>query len=77
MEETVKILVVDDDEVDRIAVRRALVAAGVKMDLSETTGCAEAIALLQQQQFDCSPFPTPHSPLPNSYGRNSQNSSCR
>jgi signal transduction histidine kinase/CheY-like chemotaxis protein len=23
------------------------------MDLSETTGCAEAIALLQQQQFDC------------------------
>ncbi|OWY65111.1 histidine kinase [cyanobacterium TDX16] len=53
MEEPVKILVVDDDEVDRMAVRRALVTAGVKMDLSEANGCAEAIAQLQQQQFDC------------------------
>ncbi|NHC36261.1 PAS domain S-box protein [Scytonema millei VB511283] len=53
MEEAVKILVVDDDEVDRMAVRRALVTAGVKMDLSEANGCAEAIAQLQQQQFDC------------------------
>lgn len=53
MEETVKILVVDDDEVDRMAVRRALKAAGVQMELSETEGCAGAIAALQQQQFDC------------------------
>jgi len=53
MEETVKILVVDDDEVDRMAVRRALKAAGVQMELSETDGCAGAIAALQQQQFDC------------------------
>ncbi|RUT11998.1 hypothetical protein DSM107010_28060 [Chroococcidiopsis cubana SAG 39.79] len=53
MEEPVKILVVDDDEVDRMAVRRTLVTAGVKMDLSEANGCAEAIAQLQQQQFDC------------------------
>ena len=53
MEETVKILVVDDDEVDRMAVKRTLIAAGVKMELSEANGCAEAIATLQQQQFDC------------------------
>jgi len=53
MEEAVKILVVDDDEVDRMAVRRLLVTAGVKIDLSEANGCAEAIAKLQQQQFDC------------------------
>ncbi|WP_250122583.1 PAS domain S-box protein [Chroococcidiopsis sp. CCMEE 29] len=53
MEETVKILVVDDDEVDRMAVRRALKAAGVQMELSETDGCAGAITALQQQQFDC------------------------
>ena len=53
MEEAVKILVVDDDEVDRMAVRRALVTAGVKIDLSEANDCAEAIATLQQQQFDC------------------------
>jgi len=53
MEETVKILVVDDDEVDRMAVRRALKAAGVQMDLSEVRDCQAAITALQQQQFDC------------------------
>lgn len=53
MEEIVKILVVDDDEVDRMAVRRALKAAGVQMELSEADDCAEAIAALQQQSFDC------------------------
>jgi len=53
MEETVKILVVDDDEVDRMAVRRALKAAGLQMELSQTDSCAGAIAALQQQQFDC------------------------
>jgi PAS domain S-box-containing protein len=53
MEEIVKILVVDDDEVDRMAVRRALKAAGVQMELLEVGDCAGAIAALQQQQFDC------------------------
>lgn len=53
MEEIVKILVVGDDEVDRMAVRRALKAAGVQMELSEADGCAEAIAALQKQPFDC------------------------
>ncbi|MBW4638770.1 MAG: PAS domain S-box protein [Gloeocapsa sp. UFS-A4-WI-NPMV-4B04] len=53
MEEIVKILVVDDDEVDRMAVRRALKAAGVQMELLEVGDCAGAIATLQQQQFDC------------------------
>ncbi|MBE9189898.1 PAS domain S-box protein [Gloeocapsopsis crepidinum LEGE 06123] len=53
MEETVKILVVDDDEVDRMAVRRALRAAGVQTELSEVSDCAGAIAILQAQSFDC------------------------
>lgn len=53
MEETLKILVVDDDEVDRMAVRRALNAAGLQMELLEATDCTGAIALLQQQPFDC------------------------
>jgi len=52
MEETVKILVVDDDEIDRMAVRRALKAAGVQMDLLEVGDCAGAIAALQQQAFN-------------------------
>ncbi len=52
MEETLNILIVDDD-VDRMAVKRSLKAAGVKMHLSETENCAGAIAALLQQQFDC------------------------
>lgn len=53
MEEILKILVVDDDEVDRMAVRRALRAAGVQMDLAEASTCETALQLLQQQAFDC------------------------
>ena len=53
MEEIVKILVVDDDEVDRMAVHRALKAAGIAMESSESNSCAAAIVTLQQQSFDC------------------------
>ena len=52
MEEIVKILVVDN-EVDRMAVRQALMAAGVQVELTEASGCASALAALQQQVFDC------------------------
>jgi len=44
MEEMVKILVVDDDEVDRMAVRRALKAAGMQMELSEADDCTAIAA---------------------------------
>lgn len=48
-----KILIVDDDEVDRMTVRRALRTFEVPIEFYETTTCAEAIALLQQDlQFD-------------------------
>ncbi|WP_009630258.1 PAS domain S-box protein [Synechocystis sp. PCC 7509] len=53
MEETVKILVVDDDEIDRMAVKRSLTAAGIVMQWTEATECQSAIAILQQQTFDC------------------------
>jgi PAS domain S-box-containing protein len=53
MEELLKILVVDDDQVDRMAVRRSLQAAGLKVELQEVHDCAAAIALLQAQAFDC------------------------
>ena len=53
MEEIVKILVVDDDKVDRMAVRRAFMAAGVQMEMSEVDSLATAIAALQQQPYDC------------------------
>jgi signal transduction histidine kinase len=53
MEETLKILVVDDDEVDRMAVHRALLNAGVLVSLSEVDTCSEAIRLIHTNSYDC------------------------
>ncbi|MBD2740194.1 ATP-binding protein [Coleofasciculus sp. FACHB-1120] len=53
MEEKLKILVVDDDEVDRMAVRRSLKTAGVQMELVEASDCQGAIATLHSDHFDC------------------------
>ncbi len=53
MEEIVKILVVDDDEVDRMAVLRALRAAGVKLQAIEACDCTEALGIMAKQSFDC------------------------
>lgn len=48
-----KVLIVDDDEVDRMAVRRALKTAGLTLEISEAYDCAMAIAKLQDNHFDC------------------------
>ncbi|MGK7918220.1 MAG: ATP-binding protein [Prochloraceae cyanobacterium] len=53
MEHKLKILVVDDDLVDRIAVRRSLKKAGLQVDITEAYDCASAIATLQNNNFDC------------------------
>ncbi|MGF1479623.1 MAG: hybrid sensor histidine kinase/response regulator [Cyanophyceae cyanobacterium] len=53
MSETYNILVVDDDEVDRMAVGRALKKAGVQMNLAEAVDSATAIATLKEELFDC------------------------
>ncbi|MEH2072046.1 MAG: ATP-binding protein [Nostoc sp.] len=53
MEETLKILVVDNDEVDRMAVRRALAKAGVQMDLSEVEEGSHAFSALSTTTYDC------------------------
>ncbi|HEY9906427.1 MAG TPA: GAF domain-containing protein, partial [Thermosynechococcaceae cyanobacterium] len=53
MNEALKILLVDDDAVDRMAVCRSLKRAEVQVDIAEVETCAAAIALLQQQAFDC------------------------
>ncbi|GAB1543266.1 hypothetical protein NUACC21_59400 [Scytonema sp. NUACC21] len=53
MEEKLKVLVVDDDEVDRLAVRRALTKAGVQMELSEVSDGQSAIATLSNSSYDC------------------------
>lgn len=53
MEETLRVLVVDDDEVDRMAVRRALTKASLRMELFEAINYSEAIILLRDNPFDC------------------------
>lgn len=53
MEETLKLLIVDDDTVDRMTVRRLLRTAKLPVEIWEAEDCAETIALLQHQAFDC------------------------
>jgi signal transduction histidine kinase len=53
MEEKLKVLVVDDDDVDRMAVRRALTKAGVHMELCEVGNGKDAIASLCNKSYDC------------------------
>ncbi|HEY9658979.1 MAG TPA: response regulator, partial [Allocoleopsis sp.] len=53
MEETPRVLVVDDDEVDRMAVHRAFNKSGISAELVEASTCAEAIQILQTHPFDC------------------------
>jgi signal transduction histidine kinase len=48
-----RILIVDDDEVDRIAVRRAIKTAGIQVEVHEAETCAGAISTLKTQPFDC------------------------
>ncbi len=54
MEDSLKILVVADDVVDRGAVKRSLQQADVSIrEMVEAEDCASAIALLERDAFDC------------------------
>lgn len=53
MDETLKILVIDDDTVDRMAVRRALCKTDLEIDLSEAEDGETALSILKTHQFDC------------------------
>lgn len=53
MEQTLKILVVDDDEVDRRIVGCALTTAGVRMQLSEVASCNDALSAFEHTTYDC------------------------
>ena len=53
MESLLKILLIDDDQVDRMAVRRALKKAGLEVELVEATDAQTAIATLKDTSFDC------------------------
>ena len=48
-----RLLVVDDDRVDRMAVRRALVRTGIAPHVEEADAVLPAIDLLGSEHFDC------------------------
>jgi signal transduction histidine kinase len=52
-ERGLKILVVDDDDVDRMAVRRALKASGLEATITEAEDAKGALARLSKEHFDC------------------------
>ncbi|MGH1393043.1 MAG: ATP-binding response regulator [Trichormus sp.] len=53
MKETLRILVVDDDELERRTVYLALTQAGVKIELSEVGDAKTAISTLRNSTYDC------------------------
>jgi PAS domain S-box-containing protein len=50
---TLRILVVDDDEFDRLAVRRCLLQAGIAVTIDEAATAMDAIARVQSGAYDC------------------------
>ncbi len=53
MANELKILIVDDDDVDRMAVRRALEKSGLEVEITEADGAATALEALRHGNFDC------------------------
>ncbi|HUQ19208.1 MAG TPA: response regulator, partial [Gemmatimonadaceae bacterium] len=56
MEDRLNILVVDDDDVDRMAVRRSLKASGIDADVTEAENASDAIDRVRGGRFDCALF---------------------
>jgi PAS domain S-box-containing protein len=53
MADVLKILLIDDDDADRAAVRHALESTGIAADVREARGGAEALPLMSAETFDC------------------------
>jgi signal transduction histidine kinase len=53
MADPLRILLVDDDEVDRLAVKRLLRQAGIEAEVDERTDRAGALDAAQEGRFDC------------------------
>lgn len=56
MDEKLKILVVDDDDVDRMAVRRSLKASGIDADVTEAENADSALDCVHASRYDCALF---------------------
>jgi two-component system, sensor histidine kinase and response regulator len=51
--EVLRLLVVDDDQVDRMTVRRGLHSVGIRAEFSEADTFRAAVDALKQEMFDC------------------------
>ena len=48
-----RVLVIDDDLVDRLSVRRSLRSSGVDIHVEEADGCTAALERLRKSEYDC------------------------
>jgi diguanylate cyclase (GGDEF)-like protein len=53
MPQQLRILVVDDEDLDRVALRRMLEKSGLNVTLREAESAAEAFETISREQFDC------------------------
>lgn len=53
MEDQIAVLVIDDDEVDRLTLRRALKKSEINFIMTETQSAVEALDLLKTNRYDC------------------------
>src|SRR5437867_1516478 len=53
MTERLRLLVIDDDLVDRLAIRRAVEQSGLDAEFAEASNASEALALVKKQEFHC------------------------
>src|SRR5687768_9068814 len=53
MADPLHILLIDDDDIDRTAVRRALGSANLETEITEAADAAAAINCLRGRRFDC------------------------
>lgn len=53
MSDTINILIIDDDDIDRMSVRRHLKSAGIQVNATEASDGRSGLELLKQKDFDC------------------------
>lgn len=52
-ERPIRLLVIDDDEVDRMAIRRCLNASGIQATVDEVSDARDVVARLRSTRYDC------------------------
>lgn len=53
MESQLNLLVIDDEEIDRMTIRREIAKSSLKAEIKEADSSAEAFSLIQDNLFDC------------------------